>query len=223
MLPRGVILGGGGHAAVLLDCLLDAGQVEIVGILDRDCARWNTSVFGVSVLGGDDLLGPLIAAGVELFAVGLGGASNNRPRARLFETGLRHGLRPLTIRHATAICSRRAELAGGVQMLAGAIVNAGAVVGANVILNTGSIVEHDCRIGAHVHVATGAKLAGGVVVANLAHVGAGATIRQGVKVGEAAVVGAGAVVVKDVPAGCVVVGVPARPLEKNAKASSVSV
>ena len=45
-------------------------------------------------------------------------------------------------------------------------------------------------------------------------VGTGARVLQYLQVGEGATVGAGAVVTKNVPAGQVVVGVPARPLER---------
>lgn len=47
-----------------------------------------------------------------------------------------------------------------------------------------------------------------------ARIGSGATILDGVTIGEGALVGAGAVVTKNVPAGLVVVGNPARVLEK---------
>lgn len=46
-------------------------------------------------------------------------------------------------------------------------------------------------------------------------IGRGVTILPGVTIGDDAVVGANAVVVRDVPAGCVVAGVPARPLHRE--------
>ena len=210
MANRCVIQGGGGHARVVIDALLDNDDVEIVGIVDCDSSRWNQKIYGVPILGGDDWLPQLREAGVRYFLAGLGGTLDNRPRARLFLLGCSSGLEPLTLLHRTAICSARAQLGPGVQLLAGSIVNAGAVLGANVIVNSGAIVEHDCAIGDHVHIATGARLTGAVRVEPYAHVGAGATVLQGVTIGSRAVVGAGAVVVKDVAADTVVMGVPAR-------------
>lgn len=210
---RVVLLGGGGHARVLLDCLLGLADTEIFGVLDSDASRVGGLVYGVPVLGGDELLGELVGRGATHFVVGLGAAAGNEPRRRLFEVGLAVGLQPLLVRHPSAILSSRAKVGEGSQLLPASVVNAGAVLGRNVVVNTAAVVEHDCVIGDHVHVATGARLAGGVRVAEGALVGAGAIVRQGVSIGARAVVGAGAVVVKDVSAGVVVVGVPAKPVE----------
>jgi sugar O-acyltransferase (sialic acid O-acetyltransferase NeuD family) len=207
-----VILGGGGHAAVLIDVINNSNAATIHAVLDADRSKWGRELQGVPILGGDNLLPELRALGVGYYAVGLGSTSDNRRRQRLYEFGLSHRLEPLTVEAVSALCSSHADIGQGSQLFPGSIVNAEATVGVNVIINTGAIVEHHCTIGDHVHVATGARLASTVKVDTGAHIGAGATVKQCISIGEGAVVGAGAVVVKDVRPHTVVTGVPAQPL-----------
>lgn len=208
---RCVILGAGGHASVLIDALLAAGQARPYAVLDSDPARWGKDLLGVPIMGNDEVLVELVREGVTFYIVGVGGIGDNRPRQRLFELGLSFGLTPLIVSHPSAVCSRWAQVGPGLQLLAGGIVNAGATLGVNVIVNSGAIIEHDCVVGDHVHIATGARVASTVRIGNGVHIGAGATIRQRLSIGEGAIVGAGAVVVKDVPPRTVMVGVPACP------------
>lgn len=219
MKPQIVGLGAGGHALVLIETLQLLGRHRLVGLLDPDRSLWGSRISGVTVLGGDEELAGLAAAGVSEFFVGLGGVASNAPRCQVFERGLAHGLRPATIIHPQAWLAPSAVLGAGACVLARGLLNSRAQVGENALINCGAIVEHDCTIGRHVHVASGAVLAGGVAVGAGAHIGAGATVRQGIRIGTGAVVGAGAVVVQDVPPETVVVGVPARPLEKGGSSS----
>lgn len=209
--PSCAVLGGGGHARVLIDALLASGAARPAAVLDPDPALRGAKILGVPVLGGDDAKLP---KGVTHFVVGLGSTGDAAPRRRVYETALARGLQPLSVVHPSAVVSRFARLGPGCAVLARAVVNVGAVVGANAIVNTGAIVEHDCAIGDHAHVATGACLAGGVSVGEGAHVGVGACARQDAKIGARAVIGAGAAVVADIPAGAMAVGVPARPVKK---------
>jgi sugar O-acyltransferase (sialic acid O-acetyltransferase NeuD family) len=212
---RCVILGGGGHARVLIDCLLAQGGAIPRGVLDVDRALWGTELLGVPVLGGDDLLPRLAQEGVSHFVVGVGGVADNQPRRLLFELAVSHGLEPLTVCHPSAVCSSWATVGAGSVLYPTAVVNAGAFLGVNVIVNTGAIVEHDCRVGDHVHLATGARLCSTVRIGDGAHIGAGATVRQRLSIGAGAMIGAGAVVVNDVEPLTVVAGVPARVLERH--------
>lgn len=209
--PRCIILGGGGHARVLIDSLNLTDDVVLHGILDPTQALRGERVLDIPVLGGDDLLSDLSAAGVERFLVGLGGVGTGPERRQLFALGKAHGLTPQQVRHPSAIVSRWVTVAEGVQILAGAIICPGVILEENVVINTGVIVDHDCLIGAHAHLATGARLAGNVQVGAGAFVGAGATVIQGVRIGANAMVGAGATVIRDVGPGVTVMGTPARP------------
>jgi UDP-perosamine 4-acetyltransferase len=207
--PAWIILGGGGHARVIIDLAQTMQMPLSSGILDADASRHGQLLDGVTILGGDELLADFPVRGITHFAMGVGGSGDNRPRQRLFEFALSHRLQPLTLIHPRATVAGNAVLEAGVQVLAGAIINAGAVIGRNVIVNSGAIVEHDCQVEEHVHVATGARLCGGVHVGARAHVGAGSTTRQGVRIGADSIIAAGAVVIQDVAPATVVAGVPA--------------
>ena len=209
-----VILGGGGHAKVVLEALkLKYLRLKCV-VVDQDYSLHGKKILDVSIVGGDGDLPGWLSKGYSHFAVGVGGIGDNTLRRRLFDLAISCGLGPVLVAHPSALVSNWAEIADGAQLMSGCIVNAGASVGGNSIINSGAIIEHDCVIGDHVHVATGARLAGNIWVGTGAHIGIGAVLKQDVRVGEGAIVGAGAAVVEDVPRHVTVVGVPARPIKK---------
>lgn len=203
-------VGAGGHAKVVLDILATRDGYDVVGLLDADPANVGTSMYGVPVLGGDDLLEREYHGGVSHAFIGLGGAADTGPRRRLYDHVRSVGFDVVSAVHPSAIVSPSALVGRGATIAAGAVVGPDAALGENVIVNSAAIVDHDCRVGDHVHVAIGARLASGVVLEDGVHVGAGATVLQGRRVGTCAIVGAGAVVTRDVDPGTVVVGVPAR-------------
>jgi UDP-perosamine 4-acetyltransferase len=205
-----VVLGAGGHAAVVLEIL--AGRFEVAGLLDARTELHGTAIEGVPVLGGDELLPELRGRGIDGFHVGVGSVGDTSPRRRLYDTATGTGLTAVDAVHGNAVLSPSVEHGNGLTAMAGSVVGARGRLGHNVVVNTGAIVEHDCVVGDHVYLASGAVLGAGVEVGTGAHVGLGATVNQGLTIGAGAVVGSGAAVVRDVAAGVTVVGVPARPI-----------
>ncbi|MDH4455362.1 MAG: NeuD/PglB/VioB family sugar acetyltransferase [Verrucomicrobiota bacterium] len=205
-----ILIGGGGHGRVLLEAVQLQRPGVLVGVLDSQPGL--IEVCGVQVLGGDELLPELMQLGFTHFVIGVGSVKSCARRAALHAEALKHGLVALTVIHPAAWIALSAEIGGGAQILAKAVVNTGAKLAEHVLVNCAAVVEHDCVVGAHTHIATGAVLCGSVQVGAAAHIGAGAVIRQGIRIGARAVVGAGAVVVRDVPDDVIVVGVPAQPL-----------
>lgn len=203
MPERVIILGAGGHARVLADCIRKSGD-ELFGFLDDGKTR-ETPIAGCSVLG-PIKDAPLFTEQVR-FVIGIG---DNRTRRNIDLLLSPHSLRWYTAIHPSAAIAADVSLGEGTVVLAQAVVNADAAVGRHCIINSGAIVEHDNRIGDFVHLSPGCALGGAVRVGNGTHIGIGATIRNGIDIGSDCVVGAGAVVVKNIPSAGTYIGVPAR-------------
>lgn len=203
-----LILGAGGHARVLIDALQLTGT-NIIGALEPDESLWGKSILGVPILGSDDEILSFAAHEVNLVNA-LGSVSSTKARQRLFELWVSRGYTFASVIHPTAVISRHASLAQGVQVMASAVIQAGVRVKENTIINTAAVVEHDCELCAHVHIAPRACLAGGVKVGQGSHVGLGASILQNLSLGDDCLIAAGAVVVNLVQRKGKVKGVPAK-------------
>lgn len=205
-----VILGAGGHGRVLLDALRHIGKHELVGFTEAQPALHNQRVAGLAVLGDDEDLLHMFGPHDIHLVNGIGAVTPGGARSRVFERFRAAGYTFMNVIHPKASVGDDVRLGEGVQIMAGAVVQSGAVISDNVLINSGAVVEHDCLIARHVHIATRAALCGGVQVGELTHVGAGATVIQGMQIGVGAMIAAGAVVVRPVRDGAVMMGVPAR-------------
>jgi len=192
-----VIVGAGGHARVVLDVLRCLGW-RVAGVLAPDHdpgSDWN----GLEVLGDDGWLDSTEVAEFG-YALGIGAVPGRMAlRQRMFALLRQRGLRLPALVHPGAIVSSAAQLAAATQIMAGAVVQPGVRLGANVLVNTGARVDHDCFVDTGAHVAPGAILCGDVRIGARAFVGAGAVVLPGVVVGEGAEVAAGAIVRHDIP------------------------
>ena len=207
-----ILVGAGGHARILLSTLLLLER-PILGFVDIDESP--RELLGIQHIGNDHAVFDYDPRQV-LLVNGVGSVASVKNRLRVYELFRARGYNFASVIHPGAIIAHETDLADGVQMMAGAILQTGCVVREDCIINTGALLDHDCIIQPHAHIAPGAVLSGAVHVGARAHVGAGATVIQGVHIGSDSIVGAGAVVLSDVPESCTVVGVPARPIKAKA-------
>jgi sugar O-acyltransferase (sialic acid O-acetyltransferase NeuD family) len=208
-----IILGGGGHAKVLIDALLLQHR-KILGYTDKD--RGGEMVLCLPRLGDDKTILEYNPKKLKLVN-GVGSIASTSSRKRLYERFRRKGYHFESVVHPSATIATAVQFEEGVQIMARAVVQPGCRLGANTILNTGALVDHDCDIGAHVHIAPGAVLSGNVRIEDEVHVGTGAVIIQGLVIGAKSVIGAGAVVLGNVPANVTVVGVPGKVIHYHTK------
>lgn len=206
-----VLIGGGGHASVVLDALICQEPDRKVSILDS-----NPDLNGVPLLD-RRIVAPFTptALGAVSFHVAIG---DNEARQALFESITGNGGQPVSITHPNASFSQFSIVDVGCFVAAGAIVAPRAVLGRGVIVNHCAIIDHDCDIMDFSHIAPGTVLGGNVTVGKCTLIGANATILPGVRIGDNVIVGAGSIVTKDIPAGEIWIGSPAskKVSKKNA-------
>lgn len=203
-----VLIGYGGHARSIADCIERSHKFRIDGYTERfvQDSRY-------PYLGTDDELEKLYKEGIKNAAICIGYLGKGTLREEIYQKLKKIGYKLPVISDPSAIISDTAVLEEGTFVGKGAIINSGAKIGKACIINTMSLVEHDCIVQDFVHLAVGAMLCGEVFVGRSAFIGAGATVLQKKTIGENSVVGAGAVVTLDLPEHCTAVGVPAKPIK----------
>jgi UDP-perosamine 4-acetyltransferase len=204
-----VVVGGGGHARVVMEVLLAAGW-RVAGYTDPAGAG---EAFGtIPCLGSDSAL-PALASRFRHAIVALG---DNALRAGLARRVEELGFELGNAIHPAAQISPSVRLGRGIAVMANAVLNAGTEVHDDSIINTAATIDHDGQIGRDVHVGPGCHLAGYVTVEDGVLIGVGSVVGRGrpLRLGEWAVVGAGSVVIHDVLPRSTVMGNPARTLRK---------
>jgi len=197
--PYILIYGAGGHAKSVMEIVLQNNVHAIAGILDDDTRLKGVRVFNIPVLGTRALLPMLIAKGVKLAAIGVGGIIDINIRVEIFKLLERAGFSFPFLVHPRATVEPSAKISDGAQVFANAYIGAEAVLKPRCMVNTNAVVSHDCEIGAYTHIAPGALLAGHVHVGERTLIGMGVTTTIGMRIGSGVRIGNGAIVLADVP------------------------
>lgn len=193
-----ILVGYGGHAKSVADCIRRQSAYSIVGYTDIECCR-----SPLKYLGTDETLPEWYRRGVKNAAVCVGYLGRGDLREKLYRRLKQAGFHLPVITDPSAVISDSAQIGEGVFIGKGAVINADAAVGRMAIINTNAVVEHGCRVGDYTHVAVGAVLCGDAEVGDGCLIGANAAVLQTLHIGNHAVVGAGVVVTKNIRDGVV--------------------
>lgn len=194
---RAVVIGGGGHAACIIDALEGSGY-ELVGCTDSRLPVGEKVYRGVTVIGTEERLASLRSSDVDFAFIGIGGATSSVLRYEKFRLARSLGFILPPAIHRSAMVAPDVTIGDGCHILAGATIGPRCAIAENVIVNQGAIVCHDSEILDHAHIAPGAILAGGVSVGPMTVVGMGVTVLLRVKIGGNCLIYNGAHIVSDV-------------------------
>ena len=203
-----VVIGGGGHAKVLISILKEINKYNILGYTDISSKG---EILGVKYLGNDSVLKELAKNFAQIFAaIGVGQNNLSNIRSSIIKRILGYGYEFPVIISPNAIVHEDVTIKKGTMVFDGVVINSGTKIGEFCIINTNATIEHDCKINNFVHIAPGATLGGGVEIGECSFVGLGANIIQYKKIAANCLIGTGATVIKDCVKEGTYVGTPAE-------------
>lgn len=194
-----IIIGGGGHAKVVIDAALKCGH-NILGFLDDNINI--TEILGYRRLGGISDCTSFSNKAQFVIAIG-----NNKLRREIFE---KYNLSYATIIHPSTVIGNDVVIGDGTVIMAGAVINASARVGKHSIINTSCVVEHDVVIGDFTMLAPHSTVCGFSKIGSNCWLGAGATVNNVLTICDDVTIGSGSVAISDIKEASTYIGVPAK-------------
>lgn len=212
---RVLILGGGGGAALVLDILSNSMTQQAVAILDNNPSLTGTSLMGVPILGGFDLVTSLWQE-QKFDALISTVVRDTADRAAIFERFRKIGI-PFTNIVAPGASIRTETCLGvGNLIVHGCYVATGVVLGDNNFLAAGTFIEHHSSIGSHCTFGPRTALSGRVKVADRVKFGMQVAVEPFVEIGTESVIASGVVLTAHVPAHSIVKN-SANPVVRHVK------
>lgn len=183
------MVGYGGHAKSVADCIERDNQFHIVGYTEL---KPQESKY--KYLGTDDSLRSIFESGVTNAAVCVGYLGKNSLRENIYEKLKEIGFLLPVISDPSSIVADSASIGEGTFVGKGVIINAEAKIGKMCIINTKALIEHECAVEDFSHIAVGAVLCGQVRVGKAAFIGANATVIQQMEIASRKCIPAGATI-----------------------------
>jgi len=203
-----IVIGGGGHAKVVISILKKLNKYSIVGYTDFENKG---NILGARYLGTDDILEKYFQNEKILYAaLGIGQIKSSGLRRSIVKKLKDIGYKLPAIVSPQSIINEEVEMGLGTVVMDGVVINSGTKIGDYSIINTKASIDHDCIIGKFTHIAPGAVLSGEIHIGNNSFIGTGASIINGIKVGENCIIGAGSIVIDNLTKTGTYIGNPAR-------------
>lgn len=192
MIPKLLLIGGGGHCKSVIDVIEQENKYAIAGIIDKK-EFLGQKVLGYEIIGCDDDLTDLFKK-FKYALISVGQIRSPDLRIKLFNQLNTIGFKIPSILSPIAYVSKHAIIGRGTVVMHNALINANATIGHNCIINSKALIEHDCVVEDHCHISTGAILNGGAVIKTGTFFGSGAISKEYMTVEENSFIKAGSLV-----------------------------
>src|SRR5690625_1693719 len=180
-----LIIGAGGHGKVVADIAMKMNKWDEIAFLDND--ENLKSVLGLSILDKSDNVLSYIDE-YEIFVA----TGNNSTRQKVYEMLFKADANIPTLIHPNAVIGKEVKVEVGTVIMAGVVINSSTQIGTGCIINTGATVDHDNIIENYVHVSPGVHIAGTVKIKQGTWLGIGCVISNNINIANMSIIGAGA-------------------------------
>jgi|TARA_B110000211_G_scaffold228514_1_gene284854 sugar O-acyltransferase (sialic acid O-acetyltransferase NeuD family) len=188
-----ILIGAGGHCKACIDVIEEEKKFKILKIFDKD--KKLKTLFNYKVIL-EKHLNNSIKINYALITVGQ--IKNSDIRYNLFKKLKKKGFRMPKIISPYAHISKHASVGEGTIVMHNAVINAGASIGKNCIINSSSLIEHDVTIGDHTHISTKAVINGGSKIGSKVFFGSSSVTKENIRIKDKSLISANKFIKKNI-------------------------
>ncbi|MEC5166443.1 sugar O-acyltransferase (sialic acid O-acetyltransferase NeuD family) [Flavobacterium sp. PL11] len=181
-------------------------EFEIIGFLDDDVSKHNTTIAGVPVLGNVNAINDYANQGFAL----VWGIAFPTIKNTLYELYKHLNFDYPSFIAKSAWLSNAVFLGKGCIIYPGCSINYETEIQDFVVMNMNCAVGHNCKIGSFTSLSPGVNLGGNTTIGNQVELGIGCATLQGISIGNNVKVGGQGMVTKSLASGQIVKGIPAK-------------